>query len=259
MLRRHRAGSSTRTRVAVDRRRRRPAREITRRQDRHRGRHQAGPADHGRLRRRDHRRLRPDPGHGQGAVVDGGGRRRRDRHRVRLDVRRARHQGHRGREAADRCSDFCDKEIVEALKYQLRDLAVTFRFSETVAGGAEAPGRHADHPGVAARRSRPTPCCTRPAGRASPTSSNIAAAGLQRQQPRPDRGQRELPDRGRAHLRRRRRHRLPGAGRHRDGTGPARHLPRVRRAGRQQARRPAADRHLHDPRDLASSAGPRTS
>jgi len=28
--------------------------------------------------------------------------------------------------------DFCDKEIVEALQYQLRDLAVTFRFSETV-------------------------------------------------------------------------------------------------------------------------------
>ena len=28
--------------------------------------------------------------------------------------------------------DFCDKEIVEALQYQLRDLAVTFRFSESV-------------------------------------------------------------------------------------------------------------------------------
>jgi len=28
--------------------------------------------------------------------------------------------------------DFCDKEIVEALQYQLRELAVTFRFSETV-------------------------------------------------------------------------------------------------------------------------------
>ncbi|MEO7125347.1 MAG: Si-specific NAD(P)(+) transhydrogenase [Nakamurella sp.] len=28
--------------------------------------------------------------------------------------------------------DFCDLEIVEALKYQLRDLAVTFRFGETV-------------------------------------------------------------------------------------------------------------------------------
>ena len=28
--------------------------------------------------------------------------------------------------------DFCDKEIIEALQYQLRELAVTFRFSETV-------------------------------------------------------------------------------------------------------------------------------
>ncbi|GAA2015504.1 Si-specific NAD(P)(+) transhydrogenase [Nakamurella flavida] len=28
--------------------------------------------------------------------------------------------------------DFCDREIVEALQYQLRDLAVTFRFSESV-------------------------------------------------------------------------------------------------------------------------------
>ena len=59
-----------------------------------------GPADHGRFRRGDHRRLRPDPGHGQGAGVDGGGRGRRHRHRVRLDVRRARHQGHRGGEAS---------------------------------------------------------------------------------------------------------------------------------------------------------------
>ena len=44
----------------------------------------------------------------------------------------ARHQGHRGREA-DRMLEFCDEEVVEALKYHLRDLAVTFRFGETVA------------------------------------------------------------------------------------------------------------------------------
>ncbi len=35
-------------------------------------------------------------------------------------------------ERRDRMLDFCDLEIVEALKYQLRDLAVTFRFRETV-------------------------------------------------------------------------------------------------------------------------------
>jgi len=35
-------------------------------------------------------------------------------------------------ERRDRMLDVCDLEIVEALKYQLRDLAVTFRFRETV-------------------------------------------------------------------------------------------------------------------------------
>ena len=35
-------------------------------------------------------------------------------------------------EKRERMLDFCDLEIVEALKYQLRDLAVTFRFRETV-------------------------------------------------------------------------------------------------------------------------------
>ncbi|WP_329521071.1 Si-specific NAD(P)(+) transhydrogenase [Spirillospora sp. NBC_01491] len=36
-------------------------------------------------------------------------------------------------ERRDRMLDFCDLEIIEALKYHLRDLAVTFRFRETVA------------------------------------------------------------------------------------------------------------------------------
>ncbi|MGI8695556.1 MAG: Si-specific NAD(P)(+) transhydrogenase [Mycobacteriales bacterium] len=36
-------------------------------------------------------------------------------------------------ERRERMLDVCDLEIVEALKYQLRDLAVTFRFRETVA------------------------------------------------------------------------------------------------------------------------------
>jgi NAD(P) transhydrogenase len=35
-------------------------------------------------------------------------------------------------EQRTRMLDFCDTEVVEALKYQLRDLAVTFRFGETV-------------------------------------------------------------------------------------------------------------------------------
>ena len=36
-------------------------------------------------------------------------------------------------EQRDRMLEFCDLEVVEALKYHLRDLAVTFRFGETVA------------------------------------------------------------------------------------------------------------------------------
>src|SRR5262249_50266141 len=46
-------------------------------------------------------------------------------------------------ERRDRMLDFCDLEVVEALKYHLRDLAVTFRFGESVAAahrrGARAP------------------------------------------------------------------------------------------------------------------------
>lgn len=42
-------------------------------------------------------------------------------------------------ERRDRMLEFCDLEVVEALKYHLRDLAVTFRFRETVA----AVERHA--------------------------------------------------------------------------------------------------------------------
>src|SRR5260370_26085666 len=35
-------------------------------------------------------------------------------------------------EQRDRMLEFCDLEVIEALKYHLRDLAVTFRFGETV-------------------------------------------------------------------------------------------------------------------------------
>ena len=35
-------------------------------------------------------------------------------------------------ESRDRMLDFCDTEVVEALKFHLRDLSVTFRFGETV-------------------------------------------------------------------------------------------------------------------------------
>ena len=59
-------------------------------------------------------------------------------------------------ERRDRMLEFCDLEIVEALKYHLRDLAVTFRFGEAVA----AVERHAE------RRDR---ACWRAARRSPPT------------------------------------------------------------------------------------------
>ncbi len=42
-------------------------------------------------------------------------------------------------EQRDRMLEFCDIEVVEALKYHLRDLAVTFRFGETVASVESHP------------------------------------------------------------------------------------------------------------------------
>jgi NAD(P) transhydrogenase len=44
-------------------------------------------------------------------------------------------------ERRDRMLEFCDEEIVQALQYHLRDLAVSFRFRETVAA-VEAHGEH---------------------------------------------------------------------------------------------------------------------
>jgi NAD(P) transhydrogenase len=42
-------------------------------------------------------------------------------------------------ERRDRMLEFCDVEVVEALKYHLRDLSVTFRFGETVASVEARP------------------------------------------------------------------------------------------------------------------------
>jgi NAD(P) transhydrogenase len=42
-------------------------------------------------------------------------------------------------ERRDRMLEFCDLEVVEALKYHLRDLAVTFRFGETVSAVQAGP------------------------------------------------------------------------------------------------------------------------
>ena len=190
---RRRRASSTRTR---SRRRDGDGRgRRTTADDRHR---RPGPSP--RARRRRVRRVRPILD--SDGILDlekvprlaGGRRRRRHRHRVRVDVRRARHQGHRGREARPPAR-VLRREIVEALQYHLRDL-----------GGARSASarrstRSRRHEGgavtrsPAARGSPPTPCCTRPAVTARPTAwaSKRSASG---RRPRPHQGRRELPDRG---------------------------------------------------------------
>jgi NAD(P) transhydrogenase len=80
-------------------------------------------------------------------------------------------------EQRDRMLEFCDLEVVEALKFHLRDLAVTFRFGETVAS-VESRGESA----IATLRSGkkiPADTVLYSAGRQGVTDElRLAAAGL---------------------------------------------------------------------------------
>ena len=81
-------------------------------------------------------------------------------------------------ERRSRMLEFCDEEVVEALKYHLRDLAVTFRFGETVASVEARPeGAIALlHSG----KKIPADTVLYSAGRQGMTSDlNLAAAGLE--------------------------------------------------------------------------------
>ena len=151
-------------------------------------------------------------------------------------------------EKRDNMLDFCDPEIVEALKFHLRDLAVTFRFGEEVT--AVDVGAAGTVTTLASGKQIPAETVMYSAGRQGQTEHlDLANAGLETD----NRGRifvdEPVPDQGRPHLRRRRRDRLPGAGRHVDGPGPAGRLPRVRRAGEGHDRA-AADRHLLHPRGV---------
>jgi NAD(P) transhydrogenase len=96
-------------------------------------------ADERRVRRGPGARLRPDPRAGEGAQLHGRRRGRRDRGRVRLHVRRPGYPGDARREAsAD--ARLLRPEIVESLKFHLRDHAMSFRFGEEVAS-VQSSGR----------------------------------------------------------------------------------------------------------------------
>jgi NAD(P) transhydrogenase len=80
-------------------------------------------------------------------------------------------------EQRERMLDFCDIEVVEALKYHLRDLAVTFRFGETVS----AVERHPDGAMalLASGKRIPAETVMYSAGRQGMTDGlNLEAAGL---------------------------------------------------------------------------------
>jgi NAD(P) transhydrogenase len=80
-------------------------------------------------------------------------------------------------EQRERMLEFCDIEVVEALKYHLRDLAVTFRFGETVA----AVERHPDGAMalLASGKRIPAETVMYSAGRQGMTAGlNLEAAGL---------------------------------------------------------------------------------
>jgi NAD(P) transhydrogenase len=80
-------------------------------------------------------------------------------------------------EQRERMLDFCDIEVVEALKYHLRDLAVTFRFGETVS----AVERHPDGAMalLASGKRIPAETVMYSAGRQGMTAGlNLEAAGL---------------------------------------------------------------------------------
>ncbi len=80
-------------------------------------------------------------------------------------------------EQRDRMLEFCDLEVVEALKYHLRDLAVTFRFGETVSAvEARAEGAIAS---LASGKRIPAETVMYSAGRQGQTDDlGLDAAGL---------------------------------------------------------------------------------
>ena len=126
--------------------------------------------------------------------------------------------------------EFCDPEVVESLKFHLRDQAVTFRFGEEVAKVEITP--RGTVTSLASGKRIAADMVMYSAGRQGVTDElDLEKAGLSAD----NRGRIKVDEHYRtavaAHLRRRRRDRLPGAGRDEHGPGPPRRLPRLRRAG----------------------------
>ena len=130
-------------------------------------------------------------------------------------------------ERRGRMLEFCDLEVVEALKYHLRDLAVTFRFNEEVASVERHPKGAVAVLESGKRIAADTVLYS--AGRQG-TADELALenAGLTAD----DRGRIAVDEHYRTvrppHLRGGRHHRLPGARGDLDGAGAPRWPPRLR-------------------------------
>jgi len=81
-------------------------------------------------------------------------------------------------EQRDRMLDFCDSEIVESLKFHLRDLSVSFRFGEKVA--SVESGAHGTVTNLVSGKRIPADGVMYSAGRQGATDAlNLGAAGLE--------------------------------------------------------------------------------
>ncbi len=81
-------------------------------------------------------------------------------------------------EQRDRMLDFCDSEVIDSLKFQLRDLSVTFRFGETVAS-VESLAEGGTMTTLASGKRIAADTVMYSAGRQGATEElNLAAAGL---------------------------------------------------------------------------------
>ena len=80
-------------------------------------------------------------------------------------------------EKRDNMLDFCDPEIIEALKFHLRDLAVTFRFGEEVTAVDVGVRGHGHHAGQRQADPRRDGDVLRRAARVRPTTSTWRTPG----------------------------------------------------------------------------------
>ena len=190
--------------------------------DRDRRRHRARPGRRSvDFDERSDPRLRRHPRPGPDPALDGRRRRRRHRHRVRVDVRRARHQGHRRRAARPdaRVLRRRDRRGAAVPPARPRRDVPLRREGRPRSSGTTA----ARSPTLASGKRIAADAVMYSAGRQGATDElDLDAAGLAAD----DRGRIKVDEHYRttvaAHLRRRRRDRLPGAGGDLDGAGPAR-------------------------------------